>query len=255
MTSSHLHARWIGAWRVVVVALIVAFTPCMTIGTHLANATTTASPKVVFRDDFNGKTLDRSKWNPSWFGSGSSASQPVNSKEDDCYSPGQASVKSGYLVLAAVAHSCLGHGYMSGLVNTSGKFSYTTGTLKARVWLPGTTSTVDWPGVWTNGQHWPNDGEIDLLEGLAGHDCWHVHSTGPTVGGCASIAGGWHTIELDRTKTALTFFYDNKKVGSASTSGFSASPHYLVLNLAVSKAVSPPEKPTFMLVDWVQVTK
>jgi hypothetical protein len=27
-----------------------------------------------------------------------------------------------------------------------------------------------------------------------------------------------------------------------------------VLNLAVSKSISPPEKPAFMLVDWIQVT-
>jgi beta-glucanase (GH16 family) len=145
---------------------------------------------------------------------------------------------------------------MSGLVNTNGHFSFTTGVLKARVWLPpGNGSTVDWPGIWTNGQHWPNDGEIDVLEGLAGHDCWHVHTVRPTVGTCGSIKGGWHIIEMIRTKTTLTFFYDNKKVGTASTSAFANSPHYIVFNLAVSKAISPPEKPAFMLVDWVQVTK
>ena len=123
------------------------------------------------------------------------------------------------------------------------------------MWLPpGSGSTVDWPGVWTDGQHWPNDGEIDVLEGLGGHDCWHVHTVKPTVGTCASIAGGWHTVEMDRTKTTLTFVYDGKKVGTASTSGFANAPHYLVLNLAVSKSISPPEKAAFMLVDWIQVT-
>ena len=93
-----------------------------------------------------------------------------------------------------------------------------------------------------------------MLEGLGGHDCWHVHTVKPTVGTYASITGGWHTVEMDRTKTTLTFVYDGKKVGTASTSGFANAPHYLVLNLAVSNSISPPEQAAFMLVDWIQVT-
>jgi beta-glucanase (GH16 family) len=234
--------------------LAAGLLPCIAIGSHLADAVTTSSTKVAFRDDFTGKQLDARKWNASWFGSGSAPSKPVNGSEDDCYAPKQVSVQSGYLVLAAEPQSCLGHAYMSGLVNSNGKFSFTTGTLSARVWLPGDNSTVDWPGVWTDGAHWPNDGEVDLVEGLAGHDCWHVHTVKPTVGACASITGGWHVVKYVRTTTSITFYYDGKKVGSTSTSAFAKSPHYLVLNLAVSKSVSPPEKPALMLVDWVEVT-
>jgi beta-glucanase (GH16 family) len=272
MNSSQPYARWTRAWRVVALLLVVALTPCVVVGSRLAEAVTNANaptgtnasasssaksrPKVVFRDDFRGNRLDAKKWNPSWFGHGASPSNPVNSKENDCYSPQEVMLRRGYLILAAVPHNCLGHGYMAGLVNTNGKFSFVTGVLKARVWLPpGQGATVDWPAIWTDGQHWPNDGEIDVLEGLAGHDCWHVHTVKPTVGACASIKGGWHTVEMDRTKTSLTFFYDGKKVGTASTSAFADRPHYLVLNLAVSRYISPPEKPAFMLVDWIQVTK
>jgi beta-glucanase (GH16 family) len=254
MSIHNTHARWTRAWRVVAVLLAAGLVPCAAIGSRLANAETSTSAKVVFRDDFSGKRLDASHWNASWFGSGSAASNPVNSKEDDCYDPKQVSVQNGYLVLAAIPHSCLGHAYMSGLVNSDGKFNFTTGTLSARVWLPGENSTVDWPGVWTDGRHWPDDGEVDLVEGLDGHDCWHVHSVKPTVGDCAAITGGWHIVKYVRTTSSLTFYYDGKKIGSASTSSFARSPHYLVLNLAVSKSVSPPEKPALMLVDWVEVT-
>lgn len=257
MSSIQPHARWTRAWRIVALLLVVGLTPCIAVRARLADAvsSTSAKPKVLFRDDFRGNKLDAKKWNPSWFGHGNSPSNPVNSKENDCYDPRQAIVKNSYLVLAAVPHNCLGRAYMSGLVNTNGKFHYTTGDLKARVWLPpGQGSTVDWPGIWTNGQHWPNDGEIDVLEGLGGSDCWHVHTTRPTVGACTSTRGGWHVVELDRTRSSLTFFYDGKKVGTASASAFANSPHYLVLNLAVSKSISPPEKPAFMLVDWIQVT-
>jgi beta-glucanase (GH16 family) len=270
MTFFHTHAPWMRAWRVVAKLLVIALAPCLVIGARLADAVVDAgtyappratvpahaasTAKVLFRDDFKGNRLDPSKWNPSWYGHGSSPSKPVNSSEDDCYDPKHVFVKNGFLILAAQPDKCLGHAYTSGLVNTNDKFSFTTGVLKARVWLPGNGSTFDWPGVWTDGRHWPDDGEIDVIEGLAGHDCWHVHTTKPTVGACASITDGWHTVEMDRTKTSLTFFYDGKKVGTASTSLFATSPHYLVLNLAVSKSISPPEKPAFMLVDWIQVT-
>jgi hypothetical protein len=77
----------------------------------------------------------------------------------------------------------------------------------------------------------------------------------PTVGGCASgMGGGWHILKMQRTRSTLTFFYDGRKMGSESTSMFPSSPHYLIFNLAVSKTISPPERPALMLVDWVQVT-
>jgi beta-glucanase (GH16 family) len=255
MSSLHHSARWIRAWRVVIPILVVALSPCVLVGAHLAQAVNDQSEKVVFRDDFNGTRLDASKWNASWFGNGSNASKPVNGAENTCYDPHQVVVKNGYLVLAAVPQKCLGYQYSSGLVNSNGKFSFTTGVMTARIWLYSSTGrTVDWPAVWTNGQHWPNDGEIDVLEGLGGHDCWHVHTLKPTVGTCSSMTGGWHVVKLVRTKTSLTFFYDGKKVGTSSPSMFVNCPHYLVLELAVSNVYSPPMKPAFMLVDWVQVT-
>jgi len=255
MRSPQPHARWPRAWRVVAALLVVALTPCVAIGAHLADAVTDTSARVVFRDDFNGTRLDAAKWNASWFGDGTRASDPVSSKEDDCYDPDHVLLKSGYLILVAMPQPCRGYAYTSGLVNTNGKFHFTTGVLKARVWLPpGVGSTVDWPGIWTDGRDWPYDGEIDVLEGLDGHDCWHVHTVNPTVGACAAIKGGWHIVEMHRTKTSLTFFYDGKRVGVASTRTFAAAPHYLVVNLAVSKAISPPEQAAFMLVDWIQGT-
>ena len=63
-------------------------------------------------------------------GVGSNPSHPVDGKEDDCYDPGQVLEKGGYLILVAIPHNCLGYKYMSGLVNTNGRFQFTTGVLK-----------------------------------------------------------------------------------------------------------------------------
>src|SRR3954453_7706434 len=100
MRPSHRHARWSGAWRTVAALLVVALAPCIAVGARTANADSNASaaPRVLFRDDFRGTKLDTSKWNPSWFGHGTSVSKPVNDAEDDCYDPKQAVLQNGYLI-------------------------------------------------------------------------------------------------------------------------------------------------------------
>ncbi len=61
----------------------------------------------LFRDDFNGSTLDRSKWRPNWLaGTDDAVTKPVNSAELSCYDPAQVSVSGGYLHLRAVDRAC-----------------------------------------------------------------------------------------------------------------------------------------------------
>ena len=64
-------------------------------------------------------------------------------------------------------------------MSTRGKFSFTYGFIEARVWLPAVAGNpgevANWPGVWADGQSWPEDGEIDIAEGLDGEVCAHFH--------------------------------------------------------------------------------
>src|ERR1700682_4716091 len=55
------------------------------------------------------------------------------------------------------------------------------------------------PAVWTDGQSWPTDGELDVMEGLSGQACWHFHDPQGGPGGCSSATytGGWHTYGAD----------------------------------------------------------
>ena len=47
------------------------------------------------------------------------------------------------------------------------------------MWLPAVPGNpgevANWPGVWPDGQHWPEDGEIDIAEGIGGQVCAHLH--------------------------------------------------------------------------------
>jgi beta-glucanase (GH16 family) len=220
---------------------------------------------VLFEDRFDGTTLDRSKWRPNWLAPNDAAiTKPVNSNEQSCYDPAQVSVGGGVLHLRAVARLCTANNgitypYASGLVETAHDFTFTFGRVEARLWLPpGSGPIQNWPAFWTNGTgQFPVTGELDVFEGLEGRACWHFHSLAGAPGGCASPANpsGWHTFAADWQPGSVTYFYDGVQVGRI-TSGITAAPMYLVLNLGVSSGISPPVTlPSEVLVDYVRVTR
>jgi beta-glucanase (GH16 family) len=217
-----------------------------------------ASWHQVFDDEFDGSSLDASKWSTGWYGSGITA--PVNPEELECYDPAQVVEGAGELDLNLVAESesCGGQTrpYASGLISTAGKFSYTYGYVEVRAWLPGTGTINDWPGIWADGQSWPTDGELDVVEGLGGLACWHFHDPQGAPGGCAagsSYTGGWHTYGADWEPGSVTYYYDGTVVGTITT-GVTSAPMYLILDLAADNAYGGPlAAPATMRVDYVRV--
>lgn len=212
----------------------------------------------IFDDEFDGSSLDTSLWSTGWYGSGITG--PVNSEELECYDPSQVVEASGELDLNLIAQSesCSGQTrpYTSGLVSTAGTFSFTYGFVEVRAWLPGGSTVSDWPALWTDGQSWPADGELDLAEGLGGQACWHFHDSQGAPGGCepgSASTGGWHTFGADWEPGSVTYYYDGNVVGSV-TSGVTGSPMYLILDLAVdSEYGGPIQAPATLRVDYVRV--
>ncbi|MCU1490317.1 MAG: hypothetical protein JWM85_1722 [Acidimicrobiaceae bacterium] len=184
----------------------------------------------------------------------------MNSEEQECYSPSQVSVSGGNLNLSLVAQSQTCGGVTrpntSGLVSTNGKFSYTYGFAEARIYIPASGSgTADWPAFWGDGQSWPADGEMDIMEGLSGKACWHFISPAGNPGGCPTGTNfsGWHTFASDWEPGSVTYYYDGVKVGQL-TSNITSAPMYLILNLAVDTKFGGPQViPADMLVDYVRV--
>ena len=196
----------------------------------------------IFEDVFAGRSLNTSKWSTGWFGAGLTG--PINLEEQQCYDPSQVTVGGGELDLRLVARqqTCpTGSGpvtrpYTSGIVTTRGKFAFTYGFFESRVWVPGTESITDWPAVWAVGTNWPADGELDVVEGLSGGACWHFHSLQTAAGGCskARMTGGWHTFGADWGPGRVTYYYDGVPMAT-NTVGITASPMYLIVNLAVDR--------------------
>ena len=216
-----------------------------------------------FDGEFNGTSLDTTKWSTGWYGSGITA--PANEQENDCYDPAQVTEGGGVLSLSLIQKSenCGDNEpYAAGLVSTAGKFSFTYGFIEARVWLPGVPGhpgeVANWPGVWADGQNWPQDGEIDIAEGISGQVCAHLHSAvnpdgiGPGGGsGCPSgtYTGGWHTFAANWEPGIITYYYDGVDIGSV-TSGVTSAPMFLVLDYAT---LSVDVAPATMKVEYMRV--
>jgi beta-glucanase (GH16 family) len=131
-------------------------------------------------------------------------------------------------------------------------YQFTYGFAEYRVYLPATPAgqVANWPGVWTDGQVWPNDGENDVMEGLGGNACFHFHSLLGGPGNCpAASYTGWHTFAADWEPGVVTYYYDGAQVGQIAT-GITSSPMYVLADLSVG---SPSVVPSDMLVDWVRV--
>jgi beta-glucanase (GH16 family) len=216
----------------------------------------------VFGDEFSGTTLDSTKWNPNWLGCPTCITKPVNSAELGAYAPSQVSVSGGSLHLTAIqqqttANNGQTYAYRSGLVESNGKAEFTYGAFEARIYspaAPGTTQIANWPAFWTDGQNWPTDGEMDVMEGLSGKACYHFHSPAGGPGGCASgDFTGWHTYGAEWKPGSVTYYYDGKQVGQITT-GITSAPMYLILNNGVSDQHGGPRlTPADMMVDYVRV--
>jgi beta-glucanase (GH16 family) len=212
---------------------------------------------IIFDDEFNGSSLDLSKWRPNWLGSSdTSITPPVQSAEVSCYDPAQVSEGNGELDLTAVARSCNGYSYASGMIQSNGKFNFTYGYMEARIWTP--EGTGMWPAFWSDGHNWPQDGEIDVLEAY-GTDAllYHYHYAGCggdcAPGGSVDVPGatsGWHTYAADWEPGVITWYYDGQRVWQYTTS-ITSSPMYLIVNLGLNSSSSA--VPATMRVDYVRV--
>ena len=213
---------------------------------------------LIFDSEFNGSSLNTSKWSTGWFGSGVTVGP--NSLEQECMDPAQVSVANGELDLTAIqkTETCGGvtQPYTSGMVTTNGHFNFTYGYMEARVWLPGSAGVADWPAFWLIGPSWPASGEIDVMEGLGGLVQAHLHASSSSMGpltGTGTFTGGWHTFGANWQPGSITFYYDGISIGTF-TSLVPSAPMYLILNMSLSTAITSPNvAPADMRVDYVRV--
>ena len=221
---------------------------------------------MIFDDEFNAASLNRSVWTPGWFGTG--VTGPVNSLETACYNSAQVTQPGdGYLHLLLIAkrESCKGsvRSYTGSLISSNPNdgvaghtgFQYTYGYVEFRAYFPPASGGViaNWPGTWSGGQNWPLTGENDTAEGINGQACYHFHSSSGGPGGCASgDYTGWHTFGSDWEPGGVVYYYDGIPVGKITT-GITSAPQFLVLDNTQGSYGGPALVPSDMVIDYVRV--
>ncbi len=127
----------------------------------------------VWADEFNGETIDETKWNFEVNGYGG------GNNELQYYTRENAEIVDGKLVITAKKESYLGKDYTSSRLTTKYKGDFTYGRFIIRAKLPSGAGT--WPAIWmmpTMSLYggWPKSGEIDIMEHV-GRDPDNVFST------------------------------------------------------------------------------
>jgi hypothetical protein len=224
---------------------------------------------VSLDDEFSTDlALNRALWTPGWFGTGITG--PVNGT---CLSSSNVLLGVGTpnfgstlnLWLEPVASRCgkTRSPYTGALVSSNPQdgvsghtgFQQTYGYFEAKIYLPPAPdgTVANWPAWWMDGQVWPQDGEIDIVEGLGGQACFHFHfSRHNPPGGCVGRYSGWHTFGVDWEASSITWYYDGAQVGQV-TSNVTSSPMYLILNNCQGQYGGTTVVPSDMQVSYVRV--
>ena len=213
----------------------------------------------VFFDDFNAKTLNRSKWNVEVTGN------TVNN-EQQAYVDSAATLymvkgntegaHNGALVLKAIYKP--GHttreqkkyDFVSGRINTSDKMMFTYGSFSARMKMASGAGL--WPAFWALGSgRWPDCGEIDVME-TVGDSSWTSNALhGPGYFGNTPLAyraffpkgfdvTQWHIYSADWTADKIVFKVDDRityTVTKAMAEKYGRwafdNPKFIILNFAL----------------------
>lgn len=233
----------------------------------------TSDWNLVWEDDFDGKTLDTTRW--SKIPRGKSDWNRHMSDYDALYS-----VQSGNLVLRGIHNNNAVPNdtapYLTGGVFTKDKKTFGFGRLEIKAKLNGATGA--WPAFWMlpRDAKWPAGGEIDIMERLSYDEYIYqtVHSSythtlgkkdNPVSSVIASIRPyDYNVFALEKYPDSLVFFVNNTRTKTyprieTTEEGqfpFSEQEFYLLLDMQLGGswvgAVDPNTLPVEMQIDWVR---
>jgi len=233
-----------------------------------------AAWKLAWSDEFDGPSLDESKWTRAEgaHGWGNVELQAYTLSEKNARTEG------GALVIEALRDSAARNGYTSARLHTKGKFSFTYGKVEARIKIPQAPHV--WPCFWMlgdlNGKPWPNCGEIDIAE-AAGNEPrtlgGAIHGTGFSGGRAIvgkktlpySLSKTWRVVGIEWEEDEIRWYLDGELFHKANKADLPQTavwafdhPFYFILNLAVGGNLADFPRassafPQTMLVDYVRV--
>lgn len=239
--------------------------------------------ELVFEDNFDGSSLDKTKWNPTYNWGPTHNHRAYCAEENVIVSDGTLKLKGEAKKHPKAAGKTAKFNnkeipvdYTSGAIDTKNHFEFKYGYLEGRFKAPWQQGT--WPAFWTLQDGWPP--EIDVLEIPASRKQHHyyLHYTDPSWYSShgsawdheASFGGhkddntdrsaGFHNYAVEWDETTLSFYFDDKKFASYSrpTEIKQLSKQYIIVNLAIGgwagdKIEVTADKPAYFESDWVRV--
>lgn len=232
--------------------------------------TDTTTFTLLWSDEFNGTSVDQTKWN---FETGN---LNVN-QEEEYYQAENATVANGNLVITAKQQTVGNFNYTSARMNTINKLNVKYGKIEARIKLP--LGAGLWPAFWmlgadiNTGVQWPGCGEIDIMEHIDAdsliYGTMHWLSNGNEADyglNLASSPSEYHIYAVTWDSNSIKWYVDNTlyctgNIGNNvnNTTAFH-QPFFIILNLAVGGSwpgltVDTSKLPANMYVDYVRVYK
>ncbi len=235
-----------------------------------------AADQLAFDDEFDGQTLDLSKWYRCY----SYADENVGCTngpplELEWYRKQNISVTGGMLHLTAKKQQSHGYGYTSGIIttgpspNSPARFTFQYGYMEISAKFP--PGNGMWPAFWLL----PADGtwppEIDAMEWQGGTPTidyatihWgvqrhgHHPSSGTSYDTGVDLSAGFHTYGVDWQANSVVWYFDGQAIKTfKNVNDIPHKPMYILLNLAIGGWISFPDQstkfPATMLVDYVRV--
>ncbi|AZG44450.1 glycoside hydrolase family 16 protein [Gordonia insulae] len=256
--------------RVASLPILVA----VAVGATVVDPPQTSAATLVWSDEFTGTggtSPAASRWNWETGGGGwgnnewqTYTNSRVNSRLD------------GNGRLAIVGR--LDNGFVtSARMNTLGKFSFTYGTVSARIKLPAGKGLL--PAFWLMGTDiysvgWPRSGEVDVIETPSVTTSYTNHLHGPTTSGghwqlgnggaIADLSTDYHVYSVTKSRNAITISLDGRTVGTYRAGQLRSGqqwvfnkPTYVLFSLAIggnwpgAPDLTTPN-PSYMLTDWIR---
>jgi beta-glucanase (GH16 family) len=244
---------------------------------------------LAWSDEFNGPTLDATKWNiETGYGDNGWGNDEWQNYTSD---PANLRIENGDLIITARSNGTLGKrdgSITSARITTENKLNVRFGKIMARIRVPESEAT--WPALWALGASfrsvgWPRCGEIDIMEILNRYsDIYTTHATvhwwnedknppnasppalwdfvGGSRGFDLPLSDDYHVYEAERTAENIIFRIDGITVYVLPidmTMGELADEFFLLLNIAIggTHGADPNatnfSTPQEMRVDWVRV--
>jgi beta-glucanase (GH16 family) len=253
---------------------------------------------LVWSEEFDAPTLDRSRWNvigpELWVNNEQQAY--VDDPQTIAIVREADGAEGGALRLQPVfcpgvdPHAERKADFVSGRIDSKGKFDFTFGRAEARIHMPDARGV--WPAFWLLGNGpWPDTGEIDVMEYVGENEWTSVALHGPGYSGDTPLVArytfpegtdvtDWHVYAVEWSNDALVFEVDGQPVYRVTREMVERygewrfdNPKYVILNFALGGAypagVNGVESPypglpletvdrikageLAMLVDWVRV--